>query len=137
MKRKRLLLILGCLGLVLLAGYVTLRLTAPPGHRITWDNICAIKKGMTQADIKAILGVPPGVYSSTPTGYYFFSNYNRGSPPTGLELIKTFGGKEWVGDGVSAYVLFDENGRAVEIHGGLVLDGDESFLDKIRHWLGM
>src|SRR5579859_6594788 len=64
--RKRLLLFLVCLVSVLLAGYVTLRLTAPPKHRITWDNICAIKKGMTQEEVESILGVPAGVYSSRP-----------------------------------------------------------------------
>ena len=63
MKHKRLLLILGCLMSVLLAGYVTLRLSAPR-HRITADNIQAIRAGMTAKEVEEILGAPPGYYCS-------------------------------------------------------------------------
>jgi len=52
MKRKRLLLILGCLAGVLLAGYSTLWLTASRQH-ITEENIQAIKMGMTEAEVEA------------------------------------------------------------------------------------
>jgi len=138
MKRKRLMLIIVCLAAVLLAGYVTLWLAAPK-HRITWDNICDIKKGMTQEEVENVLGVPPGIYSSYPTGHYVFSDklWGKLGPATGKDFIKKFGGKEWVRDGVSAYVLFDENGRAADIQGGLCLVGNESFLAKLRRWLGM
>ena len=136
--RKRLLLILAWVASVLLAGYVTLRLTAPR-HRITEENIEAIKEGMTEKEVEAILGVSAGAYGSkADTGVYLLlpSRPILVAPVSGVELIKRRGGKEWVGADVSLYVLFDEVGRVKEMLVGVV-DGDETFLDKLRRWLAM
>ena len=54
MKHKRLLLFFGCLAAVLLAGYGTLRLTAPR-HRITPENIRSIKRGMTEKEAEELM----------------------------------------------------------------------------------
>jgi hypothetical protein len=58
MKHKRLLLILGGLAAVLLAGYGTLRLTAPR-PKLTLENIEAIDDGMTEQEVEKILGRRP------------------------------------------------------------------------------
>jgi hypothetical protein len=55
MKRKRLLLTVGFLALLLLGGYVTLRL-ATPRHRITKENIDAIEFGMTEREVEVFSG---------------------------------------------------------------------------------
>jgi hypothetical protein len=139
MMRKRLLLILGCLVSVLLAGYGTLRLTAPPQHRITEENIAAIKLGMTEKQVEAILGGPAGIYAfGAVTGHYPWPMHC--SPPiTGLDLAKETGGKgkEWVAKDISIFVLFDGEGRVRRTIEGRSEIGTDSFLDKIRRWLGM
>jgi len=154
MNRKRLLLILGCLGLLLLAGYATLWLTAPR-HRITEENIEAIKEGMTEKEVEAILGAQAGDYSSKQTGGQFAEieviiiPAPRAQPVgktrsiftgfTGPDFVKSRGGgKYWVGEETGVWVRFDEAGRVAEIWPGLSTpSGNESFLDKLRRWLGM
>jgi hypothetical protein len=153
MMRKRLLLILGCVASVLLAGYLTLRLTAPQRHRITKENVEAIQKGMTEEEVDAILGVPAGVYSSgIRTGYPLFDSImeDHGVPDgcfytdgdgiifIPIELVQKRGGKEWAGDDACVYVRFDETGRVAETKRGLVFRlWNESFLTKLRRWMGM
>jgi len=142
MKRKRLLLIVGCLVAILLAGYGTLRLTAPR-HRITWETVQAIQKGMTEEDIKAFLGVEAGDYSSKKYGGKFYEIPGGKFPGTtpgikGYDLVKEWGGKFWVSDEAAVWVRFDEAGRVTEsLRGSVPEDGDESFLTKLRRWLGM
>jgi len=150
-KRKRLLLVFGCLAGVLLAGYATLRLTAPR-HEINEKNIEAIKRGMTEEKVVAILCAPAGVYSAKAgTGHYpIFATLEMGQKIPfiihgdgtvyfeGKGLISEWGGKEWVGEEICIYVRFDENGRVTETLKGLVFpQWDESFLAKLRRWLGM
>jgi hypothetical protein len=136
-RRKRLLLIFGCLAAVLLAGYGTLRLTAPKYHRITEKNFEKIQKGMTEEEVEALLGTRAGVYSPQKTGSYFTIKHPW-SMPSGLWLIQKYGGKEWVGKEIGIYVLFDRTGRVTEsLRGTVREDGDESFLTKLRRWLGM
>jgi outer membrane protein assembly factor BamE (lipoprotein component of BamABCDE complex) len=140
--RKRLLILLVCLISVLLAGYVTLRLTAPR-HRITEENFAAIQKGMTEEEVEAILGAPAGVYGSgDKTGNYFvrITRIPREGFTfrSGLDLIRTRGGKEWVGEAISVYIIFDETGGVKEALGGFFLHNvPESFLAKLRRWVGI
>jgi hypothetical protein len=118
MKRKRLLLILGCITAVLLAAYATLWLTRP-NHKITDVNIDAIKVGMTEREVKALLG---------------------GSGKA-LAWGKTNGEwqvcKEWMGDELYLQIIFDEQGRVQEIYCRPLMNEDKSFLDLVRAWLGM
>jgi hypothetical protein len=134
--RKRLLLMLGCVASLLLAGFVTLGLTAPK-HRITRENFDDIREGMTEKEVEAILGARAGVYSSLcQTGVYPIGRC--GDPVLGIDLGKSRGGKEWVTKAFSVYVLFDENGRVAKTYGGDgLLNENGSFLDKFRRWLGM
>jgi hypothetical protein len=139
MKRKRLLLILGCLATVLLAGYGTLRLMAPQ-HRITKENIAAIKEGMTEAEVQALLGVPAGDYSSKQTGGVFILGDRPWADSffAGPDIVERDGGKFWVGDETSVWVRFDDVGQVVVVWPGrFIANGNESFLTKLRRWLGM
>jgi hypothetical protein len=153
MKRKTLLLILGSLAAVLLAGYGTLRLTAPR-HRITDENFAAIQKGMTEAEVEAILGVPAGVYSSKGnTGFYGpplapfmgFGGSSIEKEPiwgefllgSGSFLVQTLGGKEWVGEDLCVYVRFEAERVVATRCGEIIPSTDVSFLAKLRRWFGM
>lgn len=140
MKRKRLLLFLGCSVSILLAGYATLRLTAPR-DRINQENIEKICKEMSEKEVESILGVPAGVYSSIDRtglyeskGWYIF---------VGSDLIQSGGGKEWVGRDVTVLINFDEHGRVSHIMKGrtkssLAQEGAGiDLLAKLRRWLGM
>src|SRR5262245_29250318 len=98
MNQKRLLLALGCLAAVLLAGYVALRLTATR-QQFTSENIKAIKTGMTEQEVDAVLGAKAEVFPSDRTCYGF-----RGR--CGLELLQDSTGKEWLGDKISVAVWF-------------------------------
>jgi hypothetical protein len=126
MKRKRLLLIVGCLAAVLLAGYATL----PRQHRITIENIGAIRDGMTERQVETILGAPAGDYSS---GVLFDMVTTQ---MTGSELMEKHGGKVWVGVNGGIWIRFDERGKAV-IRMSVSGPVRESFFAKLRRWLGM
>jgi len=132
MTRKRLLLSFGFLAALLLAGYVTLRLTAPPRHRITQENIEAIRVGMSEDEVEAILGVPAGNYCSFEC-FYSYPAFAR-QEPTDLPGNK----KEWVGEDNCIRVRFDDSGRVAAMRYGHVLGRvSEPFLTKLRRWLGM
>jgi hypothetical protein len=134
--RKRLLMIPGCVASVLFAGFVTLWLTAPK-HRITKENFDAIRKGMTEEEVEAILGARAGAYSSLcQTGAYPIGRC--GDPVLGIDLRKSRGGREWVTEEFSGYVLFDESGRVATMYSGYGnRNENRTFLDKFRRWLGM
>ena len=85
MKRKHLLLILVCLAVMLLAGYATLRLTAP-NHRITRKNLKAIEFGMAEREVEEIFGVPAGDYSAKKGGSV---GYGENSGKEGRELYSS------------------------------------------------
>jgi hypothetical protein len=125
MKWKRILLILGCLAAMLLAGYATLRLTGPTPHRITKENCEAIQLGMTEEEVKGLLGVP-GDYS---TGSQEDDNAK-------IELLKGTG-EFWIADAVAIRVVFDEAGQVAVIWVSERPNRPESFLAKLRRWLGM
>ena len=125
MKRKRLLLILGCLAAVLLAGYATLLVTGPR-HRISEGNFAAIEKGMTEKEVEAILGASAGDYSSGKVIVLIVG-----------ALQEDEGTKEWVGDDCCVAVRF-QDGRVVETTCWPVAPMfEESFVTKLRRWLGM
>src|SRR5581483_7877942 len=48
------------LGVLSLAGLAVL----PPRHGITPENFARLREGMTQQEVEALLGVPPGSYST-------------------------------------------------------------------------
>jgi hypothetical protein len=128
--RKRLLLMLGCVAAVLLAGYMTLRLTGPR-HRITEENIKLIKKGMTEEEVEAILGSKAG---SIPDGTLHAPNSLT------VDSIDTRSSKHWVGKDVDVSVGFDADGRVTSVTQLFILDRSdrpETILDKLRRWLGM
>ncbi len=84
---------------------------------------------MTEKEVEGILGVPAGVYASGAKGYYVPVPW-----PGTIWLDRSAGGKEWVGENCSACITFDGNGRVDEIYMAMTIN--ESFLPKLRRWLG-
>lgn len=128
--RKRLFLGLGLPALLLLGGYLLLWLTIPPGYRITDENLERILPGMTEKEVERILGVPAGNYSGK-RGYF------ASRPPDELERLLRQGHKEWVGEGLSIVVRFNEQGVVLNASRGANFGSSPSFLDRLRRWLGI
>jgi hypothetical protein len=114
----------GCLAAVLLAGYVTLRLTAPR-LRLTYDNIEAIEEGMTEKEVEMILGAPAGNYSFL----------NSRDPADLLPCYDKPGDKLWVTDQICLGVRFDAAGKVTTFD--YYRYRTRSFFAKIRDWLGL
>jgi hypothetical protein len=127
-KFRRWLLILGCLAAVVLAGYLTLRLTAPV-HRFKTELINSIKWGMTENEVDAILGTKAEVFPWKRTTYPL--DLKAGEDDEFISKCR-----EWLGEKTSVLVYF-ESGRVQWYLEGDILDDQESFLDKLRRWLGM
>ena len=108
--------------------------------KIFRDELALALTGMTEDEVEAILGVPAGDYSSGQFGGHFFENEKNPDSDvvTGLELVKKRGGKIWAGNETSVWIHFDDSGRVTEkwchFH---AIPTSESFLDKLRRWLGM
>lgn len=128
--RKRLLLFLVCLASVLLAGYGTLWLTAPKWAN--FDNFLELKEGITLEEVETVLGAK-GLNPSQRSFYF-----SEGFSGTGAELAKKWkGSKEWMGEEASIFVCFDDNGRLAHWHPGVIPETNQSFLTKLRRWLGI
>jgi hypothetical protein len=63
MRRRRLLLGAGLLGLLRLGAVLTWLLVPRPGAGITRGNVERIREGMTEGEVEAVLGCPAGNYS--------------------------------------------------------------------------
>ena len=96
MRRRKLLKLVGLLACCALAGLLYFRTTAgvSPVH---WENVNAIKVGMTRAEVEALLGAPPGVYA---TG----SLRTAPCPPSKHPWTL------WIGQDQATCVAFDEKG---------------------------
>ena len=127
MRRKRLLLIVGCLTAMLLATYGILRLTAPR-PKLTLDNMEAIEDGMTLQEVEKILGAPAGNYSSL-----------RDAEAADLpQCYDKPGDKNWVDDQMWLGVRFDEAGNVkARYYYPHRRNQNGTYLDSLRRWLGL
>src|SRR5262249_22209631 len=98
-----------------------------PHPRIDQASLNQIQMGMTEQEVWAVIGAPPGDYSLH-------------------EVVDTFGtpveGKccqEWIGNGVSIVVGFDADGRVVDKgevhHTGYV--PRRNWFQKVLDWIGL
>jgi hypothetical protein len=106
-----------------------------PGRGITRENYERLREGMTQKQVEAILGVPPGVYTSDSTHYYPFSGPGPFPMTLGYlvdrDLHRPFEGrKAWYGDRFFVWVESGPDRRATFIQG--VRAEQDNFL---LHWL--
>jgi hypothetical protein len=137
------------LGLVLLAAFTALmtfvgwRTFASPGCRINQDNFDQIREGMSQADVEAILGVPPGYHGTrravvSPRRELHPAIFTQGGITVTLDAGEVTT-KGWVGDDGAILLTFDAAGRV--IHKSIpevdYPDPDPpGLIERLRSWLG-
>jgi hypothetical protein len=94
----------------------------PPG--ISKANFARIKPGMSQAEVEATLGGPPGDYRTPRAGWFY--------PPVTDDFLEARW-EEWAGDRALIDVAFDEQDRVLGAH-FLAPEPSpaESFLDRLR-----
>lgn len=136
--RKRILLVLGLVALVLLGGYVALRLTAPPVNRIDHDGFESLRKGMGRAEVESALGAPPGDHVSEsvtfvrPVSQHLRDQIEEARPPRAGEVAA-----EWAGNRGKILVWFGPDDRLTRKAYWPAALPNESFLGKVRRWLGI
>jgi hypothetical protein len=130
-KRKRVLFLAGCVAAVLVASYLALRWAAPR-HHINKEGFDAIRVGMSEQEVEAILGGPPGDYSATgavpcPAAYASSGTLLD----RGVEDLRS-----WVGDDAAINVAFDAGGLVVwKDQVPILMHTREALLDRVRSWL--
>jgi hypothetical protein len=118
MRRRRLLLVVGAVVLLGVAGFVLLVWLTKPTPGVTWDNFRRLREGMSPKDVEALLGEPYDVED-----YRTYTNrYWRGEEVVKISLEFTEDGLKF---GVAGHGLGPVEG----------LHTDESLLDRIRRWL--
>ena len=130
MTRRRLVLLIP--PLFLLAGYLALWCTKPT--RITAGDFRAVRIGMTVAEVLAVVRVPPGDYRSI---------QNQQESP-GVSLVPPPGNRSpatpeavmmrWKDDD-GEFIIYESDGRVAGF--GHISERDETFLERLRGWLGL
>jgi hypothetical protein len=123
MKRRLLTcaLLFACLVLVCFFGIMW---WTAPVHRINEASFAKLKEEMTQSDIEAILGVPPGEYGQETTKRRIYPSHNLWMAKVPVEK------KEWGTLESVISVWFDGAGRMVHCDMSGVYS--ETFFDKLR-----
>jgi hypothetical protein len=129
-RRKRLYLVLGTLILVSVVVYGALWLTRPK-YRINEESVRAIRVGMTEEEVVAIIGVPPGSYASDGV------LPNNASPLDGDEPTPGSQYKTWFSERMGILVRFGASGR-VEGRWSISVFSvwEETLFERIRRRLG-
>jgi len=128
MKRHRHVLFLIAASIASLVLYAVWQWHALPGHRITRVGYKQITAGMTQSEVEAILGVPPGDYAG-----------GKARHPT-LELPPGEGSplwrrEDWRSNEASIAVFFDPDGVVVN-KVGTWWASEASWSDRVLQWMG-
>ncbi len=135
-RRRRVLLWVGLLFVLAGTGLAWSWWATEPTERITLQH--ALKLGevarqrspqgepvLTEAEVSAILGAPPGNYNHT--GF---------TPPAGLLELHPGARKMWVGDRILVVVWFNAEGLMHTCNvSGVPMPG--SAFDRLRRWLGL
>lgn len=130
--RKRIPILLGGILAILLAGWLMLWMTRPPEHHINSDGFGKLRKGMTESEVEAVLGVPAGDYATGPIRL----NVNVLGYIPDTYFVFRVAEKKWVGNEAIIEVWF-ENGRVEHTRIMGVFVRSESFPAKLRRWLGL
>jgi len=101
---------------------VTLSIMTREARKITFSQDLAnqISIGMTRAEVEAVLGCPPGEYTTGPCD----------TPPLGS---RAFIHDQWLSDTGVIIVLFNDRGRVVIVEFWPMRR--ESFIDRWYRWL--
>ena len=91
---------MGLLGILVLACFLVLGVK--PKHRITQESARLIRSGMTETEVEALLGRPPGDYTSSPGGTWI-QQPGDDAPDASLKGER----KTWKSDEVMITVILD------------------------------
>jgi hypothetical protein len=105
MRRRTLLVVLAGLAMVVAAGAVVFW---PRPELITPENFERIRVGMSQVEVEAILGGPPGDYT---TGEIDRDHEQHGGQLSNLHDGWIARGEVWEGNRIEIAVKFDESGN--------------------------
>jgi hypothetical protein len=110
-----------CLGLAVFWGVRLL----PPGHGINLESYDKIQIGMTLEEVKVLLKVPPGDYSTRP----YLRHKSEDRRGFNWEL-------QWIGNDCRIGLRLDKR-RKVAGHGWEehIPTGEETFFDKLCRWM--
>lgn len=117
-----LLTVAAAVGAVVLFGWLPL---AGPAHRINPHTGMKLRVGMTQSQVEAVFGVPPGDYSSEPPGERVRA---RGDGQPGLRR------EDWASDEGGAVVYFGPDGRVADLTLWVAPGGTMTPRERLRKW---
>jgi hypothetical protein len=130
-RRRKLILAVGIFAVAVVAvplGLHVCRQRYAPGRFIDQEHCARIKKGMTQGEVEAILGVPPGKYTNK--NLIVLDPLSWSGRPAGERW------ELWFGDEGVAEVTFDGQGAVVSstFEKGWEYSGPTA-MEQIRAWL--
>jgi hypothetical protein len=100
----------------------------PPSSRITPAAAERIERGMTAAEVEAVIGLPPGDYRSDPASPRHYAEF---LPQPGVRLL------EWEADSCTIQVRVDEKSDRVQSRIVGEPLGPPSPWQRLRDWLGL
>jgi hypothetical protein len=114
-------------------------LPAPPPPCFTQQMAEEIQEGMTEAEVVAVLGKPPGWDASPDTGYIGSGPMGYWLFPEGWQLPDGDIAKGWISDAGAVCVQFGKDGRVVWSHWMEVfhpdVDSREGLLRRMMRWM--
>ena len=117
--------------LMLMAGayFFYADIVSRPTARLATENFALVKNGLTQTEVEALLGGPPGNFGRYANGG-FMTLEGYLSPPGSIELI-------WCDDNNRFEIYFDQQKRVVGYHrrAGYSQGGQEGFFAWCRRQL--
>ena len=133
-KHKRLLLCAGLLVALAGAGLVGALWWTVPNHGVGWRGYERIEIGMTEREVEAIVGKPPGWYEQLPEGEHQ-SYVHDASAEKGVHDSPR--GYSWVSTEGHLGVSLDAAGTVVGVSFTPTRRASRPLLDRVRRWLGL
>jgi hypothetical protein len=128
-RKRRWLIVLFVIGtLIAVTVFIYTDRPRPRINRESWDEIRnRIEAGLTLAEVEAIIGTPPGDYSSWTLAPGLRRN-------VGLNRSDCFAQHLWIGDDSSIHVFVDESGKVQTTHLWEYAEPGDTVIDRLRLW---
>lgn len=103
--------------------------------RLEWQTYAKIREGMTEGEVVAIIGVPPGIYTAKTTYYRPNTGPSDRLTVASLEATRSESAvaspRIWYTDNSFVWVDFDELGKVKTKHFQLAYADQPSILERI------
>ena len=117
------------LGVAVVAAVVASLATGPRG-RSTWDAYAAVSDGMTEPEVAALMGGPPGASNSGPVDFCVAMTADE------FAAFRRLTTRQWVNDHALIWVGFDADGRVAKKFCTANRYRPPSWFGVLRHRLG-